>query len=85
MWCFEQVAIKELRDPKDVVLFKNEVLGLFKSNSTHIVRLIGICVPPDPYALVLEYMAGGSLSDYLLSGKYRKRTVAGMPNSKLRI
>lgn len=79
-WCFEQVAIKELRGGKDEeALFKQEVLGLNKNNSSHIVRLVGVCVPPDPYAIILEYMAGGSLSDFIKSDKYKTRTtIAGI-------
>lgn len=79
MWCFEAVAVKELLGVKnESTLFQNEVLALHQNHSTHVVRLLGICVPPSPYALVLEYMGGGALSDYIKTGKYDKRSVTGL-------
>lgn len=51
---------------------------MHKTNSRYVVRLIGVCVPPDPYAIVLEYMEGGNLGKYIYTAEYSSRTIEGI-------
>lgn len=77
MWNFEPVALKVISQRKrDEEYFKQEVLALHKITSRYVVRLIGICV--SPYTIVLEYMEGGSLKDYISSDEYKHRSIAGL-------
>lgn len=77
-WNFEPVAIKEIsRCNKEKDYFEKEVSALSKINSRYVVRLIGIC-NPYPYTIVLEYMEGGALSDYIKTESYKKLTIAGI-------
>ena len=69
------VAVKKLKknDDKteynevnvDVLLREVELMLSLGLSSKHIVHIVGFCTEPDPYALVLEYMDGGSLDVYL--------------------
>lgn len=50
--------------------FSNEskIIGSFASQ--RLVRLIGVCSPPDPYCLIMEYMEKGTLEKVLHSNEY---------------
>jgi len=75
-WNFELVALKELKDLRfKKEYFEQEVIALHKANSQHIVRMLGICVPPDPYAIVLEFMGGGSLNEYIKTPQYQEQNI----------
>lgn len=64
------VALKMLRsnvfnDSNDFDEFKKEAIIMAKLDSRYIVQLLGICLEPNNYALVMEYMGGGMLWDLL--------------------
>lgn len=64
-------------------------LTIFRLMVPHpnVVLFRGVCLPPDPFCIVLEYCPGGSLYDYLKSHreinislklKWAKETARGM-------
>ena len=75
MWRGEEVAVKKLMNEAEDVLtgdllkeFKQEVQVMTKlSSSQRLVRLIGVCLPPDPVCLVMELMNRGNLFNLLHS------------------
>ena len=70
-WHKELVAVKELHTSKLTqdggAEFVNETETMAKFNYPRIVQLYGICTPPDPYCLVMEYLPQGSLYNVLHS------------------
>src|SRR5262249_49331133 len=68
-WCFEDVAVKQLHiqqlSENALMEFKQEVATMACLCSDYIVILKGFCLTP--YALVMEYMHGGSLFNVLHS------------------
>ena len=71
----KNVAVKKLMNGAEDVLtgdllkeFKQEVRMMTKlSSSQRLVRLIGVCLPPDPVCLVMELMNRGNLFNLLHS------------------
>ena len=71
----EEIAVKKLMNEAEDVLtgdllkeFKQEVQVMTKlSSSQRLVRLIGVCLPPDPVCLVMELMNRGNLFNLLHS------------------
>jgi tRNA A-37 threonylcarbamoyl transferase component Bud32/ankyrin repeat protein len=63
------VAIKQLLNQSlsedEVKQFEKEAIALSKTHSEYLVRIPGICLESDSYALILEYMTGGSLKQFL--------------------
>lgn len=72
-WDGETVAIKQLNvsdfPGKNEREFLKEALTMSKSHSPNIVQLLGTCIYKHPYALVTQYLTGGSLYHLLHSEK----------------
>jgi tRNA A-37 threonylcarbamoyl transferase component Bud32 len=66
-WHYEDVAVKKLHlqhlSDDALKAFKDEATIMARLHSDYIVTLKGVCLTP--YALVMEYMRGGSLFDLL--------------------
>jgi len=64
------VAVKMLRDDADLGA-RRQFLGaastLAELSHPNVVRLIGVCVRRSPLCMIVEYMNGGDLSEYLRS------------------
>ncbi|KAL6516463.1 hypothetical protein OROGR_019768 [Orobanche gracilis] len=67
--------LRHYKHPIDGANYKVQVLG--KLRHPHLVNLIGVC--PKSWALVYEYLPGGSLQNYL----YNKRNISAL-NWKIR-
>ncbi len=66
-WNNEEVAIKQLKsmDDEHREQFLHEVRVWQQSDFPRIVHLYGICIPPNPYCMVMAYMKHGSLYSLL--------------------
>ncbi len=67
-WKEQEVAIKMIEGnltPAEVEEFTREVQITSRIHSPHIVQLYGVCIEPTRACMVLEYMAGGNLKNYL--------------------
>ncbi|CAF1086068.1 unnamed protein product [Adineta ricciae] len=76
MWLSQhhQVAIKQIRmtdlteNVKQTVL--HEIATMYKIRYNHVLGVLGACIEPNCYALVVEYMSLGSLFDVLKNNKH---------------
>lgn len=68
---FNDVAVKQLHikqfTPEILEEFQNEMKIMANLNAPNIVKLFGVCTQQEPYCMVMEYMAGGSLYQRLHS------------------
>lgn len=68
-WQHQAVAIKTLKHNNAKVnpamLFNHEVQLMSHTNSVQVVKLLGICVNPPNYSLVMEFMPHGTLKALL--------------------
>ena len=69
IWYGKEVAIKELhlkKLPADLAEdFDNETKVMATCQSAQIVKLFGVCMEADHFAMVMEYMPKGSLYQVL--------------------
>ena len=67
------VAIKKLNyqnlSQSAVEDFKQELSIMSKLNSPYVVKLVGACLEPPHYSLVMEYLPNGDLHDFLLKSE----------------
>ncbi|CAD7698960.1 unnamed protein product [Ostreobium quekettii] len=71
-WHGTVVAVKILKQHTEVALgdFKTELNVLQKVHHPHTVQFLGAVTRSEPFMIVTEYMAGGSLNDVFKSGIY---------------
>lgn len=66
-------AIKVLKDskltPKATETFKREVEIVKNNSHPNIVRYLGVCVEPDKFVIIMEYVPGGNLEQLLYDPK----------------
>lgn len=67
------VAVKQCKcgDPSDAAMLQDEIRYLQKLQHPRLVSFVGSCSKPPHVFVILEYMAGGSLSNVLFVKKIR--------------
>ena len=69
MGVWTDVAVKSVKaeadkSAKDALLAEMSIMRLVEPHE-NVVRLLGCCVDSDPYYVILEYLPGGNLQDFL--------------------